>query len=69
MIPRVASVVRLGRVPVLHANEADFARDVAEACAVAREPDVAPLFRVLVQRCAAARTLTGAYLDLVENRP
>ncbi|MCA1942828.1 MAG: hypothetical protein LDL15_04410, partial [Yonghaparkia sp.] len=39
-----------------------LAADAAEACAVAREPHVERLTRVLLARCAAARALTTRYL-------
>lgn len=143
MIPRVPAIVRLGRVPVPHTNEATYAldaegrrwvakreadmgceallaealighpaelerrglippdprilaqgfpppglrdhalrhadrcaaldagalaSDAAVACAVAREPAVGLVTRVLISRCAAARALTTRYLDLVESR-
>lgn len=47
---------------------AALSADVDEACAVAREPQVERLRRVLLARCAAARALTMSYLDLVESR-
>jgi hypothetical protein len=49
-------------------DPAALAADAAEACELAREPDVQRLTRVLVARCAAARALTTRHLDLVEPR-
>ena len=45
-----------------------LAADAAEACAVAREPNVDLVIRVLAERCARAVSLTDRYLGSVENR-
>jgi hypothetical protein len=54
------------RCAALH--RAALAADAAEACAIAREPQVEQLTRILLARCTAARALTTSYLDLVESR-
>ncbi|MBT9556523.1 MAG: hypothetical protein IV100_10860 [Myxococcales bacterium] len=49
-------------------SHTDLAADAAEACAVAREPAVDAVTRLMVQRCAHALVLTESYLSLVESR-
>lgn len=47
----------------------DLVADAAEACAIAREPQVEAVVDVLVSRCSRAVPLTEGYLALVESRP
>jgi hypothetical protein len=50
-------------------DPAGLAHAARAACALAREPDVELVVRVLVDRCQDALSLTRRYLERVESRP